>query len=84
MWLRRKGKTLELLKSADMVNCVMSERQVVTNRRTVVLGIGNLLLKDEGVGVHLVQKLACNWIETMWISSTVVQILISFHVSAIM
>jgi hydrogenase maturation protease len=33
----------------------------VTNggsRRITVLGIGNLLLKDEGVGVHLVQKLA--------------------------
>ncbi|MGB8707787.1 MAG: HyaD/HybD family hydrogenase maturation endopeptidase [Dehalococcoidia bacterium] len=26
--------------------------------RITVLGIGNLLLKDEGVGVHLVQKLA--------------------------
>ena len=26
--------------------------------RVTVLGIGNLLLKDEGVGVHLVQKLA--------------------------
>jgi hydrogenase maturation protease len=33
----------------------------VTNEgspRITVLGIGNLLLKDEGVGVHLVQKLA--------------------------
>jgi len=26
--------------------------------KIVVLGIGNLLLKDEGIGVHLVQKLA--------------------------
>jgi hydrogenase maturation protease len=26
--------------------------------RITVLGIGNLLLKDEGIGVHLVQKLA--------------------------
>ena len=26
--------------------------------RIAVLGIGNLLLKDEGIGVHLVQKLA--------------------------
>jgi hydrogenase maturation protease len=26
--------------------------------RIAILGIGNLLLKDEGVGVHLVQKLA--------------------------
>jgi len=25
--------------------------------KTVVLGVGNLLLRDEGVGVHLVQKL---------------------------
>ena len=25
--------------------------------RVVVLGVGNLLLKDEGVGVHLIQKL---------------------------
>lgn len=28
--------------------------------RIAVLGIGNLLLKDEGIGVHLVQKLAGN------------------------
>ncbi|MFC1846370.1 hydrogenase maturation protease [Chloroflexota bacterium] len=41
-----------------MVNNVTSERQVVTNRRTVVLGVGNLLLRDEGVGIHLIQKLA--------------------------
>jgi hydrogenase maturation protease len=28
------------------------------NPKVTVLGIGNLLLKDEGIGVHLVQKLA--------------------------
>jgi len=28
------------------------------NRRTLVLGIGNLLMGDEGVGVHAVQELA--------------------------
>ena len=35
--------------------------ETATNRGSpniAVLGIGNLLLKDEGVGVHLVQKLA--------------------------
>jgi len=41
-----------------MVDCGMSERQVANSHRTVVLGVGNLLLKDEGVGIHLVQKLA--------------------------
>ncbi|MCJ7516262.1 MAG: hydrogenase maturation protease, partial [Dehalococcoidia bacterium] len=29
-----------------------------SNPNITVLGIGNLLLKDEGIGVHLVQKLA--------------------------
>ena len=28
--------------------------------RITVLGVGNLLLKDEGIGVHLIQKLAGN------------------------
>jgi len=41
-----------------MVKNVTSERQIVTDRRTTVLGVGNLLLRDEGVGIHLVQKLA--------------------------
>ena len=29
-----------------------------SNPKVTVLGIGNLLLRDEGIGVHLVQKLA--------------------------
>ena len=41
-----------------MINKVASKREVVKNRRTAVLGVGNLLLRDEGVGIHLIQKLA--------------------------
>jgi hydrogenase maturation protease len=49
---------LELLKSVKADTGFLSGGQVSgDNSRTVVLGIGNLLLKDEGVGVHLVQKL---------------------------
>jgi hydrogenase maturation protease len=31
--------------------------KIVKVDRVVVLGVGNLLLRDEGVGVHLIQKL---------------------------
>ena len=31
--------------------------KIVRADRIVVLGVGNLLLKDEGVGIHLIQKL---------------------------
>jgi len=32
-------------------------KRIVRTGRIVVLGVGNLLLRDEGVGVHLIQKL---------------------------
>ena len=32
-------------------------KKIVKVDRVVVLGVGNLLLKDEGVGVHLIKKL---------------------------
>jgi hydrogenase maturation protease len=31
--------------------------QVINQKSTVILGLGNLLLRDEGFGVHVVQKL---------------------------
>ncbi len=39
--------------------------------RKVVLGVGNLLLKDEGVGIHVVQALADHEFPRTWRSSTV-------------
>jgi hypothetical protein len=36
---------------------VTSERSAGPPRRTVVLGLGNILLGDEGVGVHVVEEL---------------------------
>ena len=36
----------------------MSRKTQNHNPRITILGIGNLLLKDEGVGVHLIRKLA--------------------------
>lgn len=38
--------------------CPLDEQAAGHKPRIAVLGIGNLLLKDEGVGIHLVQKLA--------------------------
>ena len=38
--------------------CPLDEQTAGHKPRIAVLGIGNLLLKDEGVGIHLVQKLA--------------------------
>jgi hydrogenase maturation protease len=35
-----------------------SERQGTSRKRIVVLGIGNVLLSDEGVGVHIVNELS--------------------------
>ena len=32
-------------------------KKIVRTGRIVILGVGNLLLRDEGVGVHLIQKL---------------------------
>jgi len=32
-------------------------KKIVRADRVVVLGVGNLLLRDEGVGIHLIQKL---------------------------
>lgn len=29
----------------------------MTNRKTLILGVGNLLLKDEGVGIHVIRAL---------------------------
>jgi hydrogenase maturation protease len=49
--LHLRGDLLEYTKSAKTQTLQRSPR-------IAVLGIGNLLLKDEGVGVHLVQKLA--------------------------
>src|SRR4030042_7053968 len=49
--LRRKVELLEYTKLVETPTRRSSPR-------ITVLGIGNLLLKDEGIGVHLVQKLA--------------------------
>lgn len=50
---------MELLRSVKSDTRFPLEGHVTGgNARTVVLGIGNLLLQDEGIGVHLVQKLA--------------------------
>ncbi len=49
--LHLRGKLLGYTKSAEA-------KTLRHSPRTTVLGIGNLLLKDEGVGVHVVQKLA--------------------------
>ena len=46
-----KSAKSELLRSSDKDSTERSPR-------VTVLGIGNLLLGDEGVGVHLVQRLA--------------------------
>ena len=50
---------MELLRSVNTDTVFPQDRQVNSNdSRIVILGIGNLLLKDEGVGIHLVRKLA--------------------------
>jgi hydrogenase maturation protease len=51
MLLHLKGKLLGYTRSAETQTLRRSPR-------ITVLGIGNLLLKDEGIGVHLAQKLA--------------------------
>jgi hydrogenase maturation protease len=47
---RRKVKLLEYTKS-------VKTRTRNSSPRMAVLGVGNLLLKDEGIGVHVVEKL---------------------------
>jgi len=56
-----KGKLLEYTKSAETKTSPPLNKEF-DNRspRITILGIGNLLLKDEGAGVHLVQELATN------------------------
>lgn len=33
------------------------EKTEETNRRVVIIGVGNLLLKDEGIGIHVIKHL---------------------------
>ena len=55
----QKGKRLESTKLTETKNLPPVTEKVGRNiPRVTVLGIGNLLLQDEGVGVHLVQELA--------------------------
>jgi hydrogenase maturation protease len=49
---------LEPLKSVKPEVLNQSERETHYNPRITILGIGNLLLQDEGVGVHLIHRLA--------------------------
>ena len=57
--LRQRGKLLENSKSAKTETfCTADERNTGYCPRITVLGVGNILLKDEGAGVHLVQRLA--------------------------
>jgi hydrogenase maturation protease len=49
---------LTIVKEAKDLSAVFVDFRVKErNRKTVVLGIGNLLLKDEGVGIHLLNLL---------------------------
>jgi len=47
----------ELLEYTESVESKTLRRACNHSPRITILGVGNLLLKDEGVGVHLVQKL---------------------------
>jgi len=52
-------------KTADSSLAVIQEQERCKSRRILILGLGNILLKDEGVGVHVVgqlqkQNLPCN------------------------
>ena len=49
---------MEPLKSVKTAALNRSEVKAHNNPRITVLGIGNLLLQDEGVGVHLIHRLA--------------------------
>ncbi|MBA7624459.1 hypothetical protein ES703_31868 [subsurface metagenome] len=55
--LHLRGELLEYTKSVETKTPHKAHNHVP---RITVLGIGNLLLRDEGVGVHLVQQLAGN------------------------
>ncbi|UCF00260.1 MAG: HyaD/HybD family hydrogenase maturation endopeptidase [Planctomycetota bacterium] len=44
-------------KRADTSLAVIEEQKRCNKRRILVLGLGNILLKDEGVGVHVVGQL---------------------------
>ncbi|MEE9370137.1 MAG: HyaD/HybD family hydrogenase maturation endopeptidase [Sedimentisphaerales bacterium] len=44
-------------KKADSNLAVIQEQKRCDKRRILVLGLGNILLKDEGVGVHVVGQL---------------------------
>jgi hydrogenase maturation protease len=48
---------LEPIKSVNTDFLIHSEERTRNNPKITVLGIGNLLLQDEGVGVHLVRRL---------------------------
>ena len=50
-----RGKRLASIRSTEVTTLPL---QSTSAPRVTVLGIGNLLLQDEGVGVHLVEELA--------------------------
>ena len=55
---------MEYTKSAKIETLsLLNEEADGHSPRITILGIGNLLLKDEGVGIHLVQKLSARGID---------------------
>lgn len=55
---------MEYTKSAKIETLsLLNEEADGPSPRITILGIGNLLLKDEGVGIHLVQKLSARGID---------------------
>ena len=56
---RLKEKRLEYTEYAEVEMLSRLDKELVKhNPRVTILGVGNLLLKDEGVGIHIVQELS--------------------------
>ncbi len=45
------------MQTIEDANVAIGDEKSCGTKRTLVLGLGNILLKDEGVGVHVAQKL---------------------------